>query len=346
MRTTRALTAIAVLVLGVTWVATAASAPPAGVVGAQSRTIPAAEIRAAARVNGQDAATDAAIAGHVQAQAASGRLLDAKNVVAAVFGDAQATWEAGSQVTELRIDRALSRNVKPEFAAPGAQGEILELTMLSGEDPEAAADAPQAAAVVGAGMLSASYTGGTRLTSACQTWTVSGRSVTGCYQKFKPNTDGSSTRDYYAYNRWATAVGENHTFVPDVVPVVVDARSRPWAGYGGRIVGMTDYFPTSGSELCNEGSSVNVGVGSLSLSFGLRNCGDKYPIPNATTRTMGVIYDDGFIFGGPVAKGVDFEMEVFNWQGGATPIFGDYNYGKFCQWTLLDCTGTLGKNGW
>ena len=106
---------------------------------------------------------------------------------------------------------------------------------------------------------------------------------------------------------------------------------------------MTDYFPRDGTQLCNEGSSVDLGVGSLSLKIGLTNCGDKNPIPNATTRTMGVIYDDGFIFGGPLSKGVEFEMEVFNWQGGATPILGDYNYGKFCSGLLTNCTGTLRK---
>jgi hypothetical protein len=310
----------------------------------KSRVIEAGEIRAAARSRGADARNDRTIDEHVAAQARTGRLVDAKNVRSAVFDEAELSWEAGSAVQRARFNLAVSTDVRPEARGSATQGEILELDFVGGEDPTAS-PAAQAVGVVGAGLLGASYSGGTRLTSACQTWTVHSQQITGCYQKFKPNSDGSSTRDYYAYNRWATAVGQD-AFV-DWKPVVVDARSRPWAGYGGRVDGMTDYFPHSGTQLCNEGSSVNLGIGSLSLSIGLTNCGDKNPIPNATTRTMGVIYDDGFIFGGPRSKGVDFEMEVWNQQGGAAPILADYNYAKICHLTLADCWGVLGKDaGW
>lgn len=309
----------------------------------ESRTFGAAEIRAAARSVKDGLATDEAITAHVTEQARTGRLVDSRNVRSAALGSATLSWEAGSTVQEARLNRAISRDVRPELAR-GRKGEILELDFVAAED-DAAAGTPQAVGIVGAGMTSASFSGGQRLTSGCQTWTVSGSSVTGCYQKYKPTTDGSSTRDYYAYNRWATAVGKDEVLF-DFNPVIVDIRSRPWVGYGSRIDGLTDYFPISGEQLCNEGTSVNVGVGSLALTIGLTNCADKNPIPNATTRTMGVIYDDGFIFGGPRSKGIDFEMEVFNEQGGAVPIFGDYNYGKFCSATLLNCTGTLGKNGW
>jgi len=308
----------------------------------ESRTFSADQIGAATRGPHEGANTDRAIGQHVAAQARAGRLIDAKLVRAAAFGDSSLTWEVGSAVSEARFNRSVSTDVVA--GAPADSGEILELDFESGEAPEAPGD-DQALSLVGAGMGSATYSGGTRLTSACQTWTVSGRSVTGCYQKFKPTTDGSSTRDYYAYNRWATAVGQS-SFPFNWYPVVVDVRSRPYLGYESRTVGMTDYFPRDGTQLCNEGSSVDLGVGSLALKIGLTNCADKNPIPNATTRTMGVIYDDGFIFGGPLSKGVEFEMEVFNWQGGATPILGDYNYGKFCSGLLTNCTGTLGKNGW
>ena len=306
----------------------------------ESRVIQGDEIKAAAKGLKQDAKTDAAIESHVASQAREGRLVDSKNVKAAAFDNATLTWETGSFVDEARYAKSKTK------AKDGAtEDEVLELAFISAEDPDAPADGGAVQALSGAGMTGASFSGGTRLTSACQTWTVQGRSMTGCYQKFKPTSDGSSTRDYYAYNRWGTATGQS-SFPFNWWPVYVDIRSRPWVGYGSRIVGMTNYFPIDGSQLCNEGSSVDIKLGSLALGIGLTNCADKYPIPNATTRTMGLIYDDGFIFGGPLSKGVDFEMEVFNWQGGATPIFGDYNYAKFCSGTLLNCTGTLGKNGW
>ena len=318
--------------------------PSAGAAGSgkpeDSRVIKADEIKAAAKGMGQGAATDAVIHGHVASQAREGRLVDSKNVKAAAFDDSTLTWEAGSLVDEARYEKSTSKS------KDGAvEDQVLELAFVAAEDADAPADGGPVSALSGAGMTGASWSGGTRLTSACQTWTVQGRSMTGCYQKFKPTNDQSSSRDYYAYNRWGTATGQS-AFPFNWWPVYVDIRSRPWVGYGGRIVGMTNYFPNDGAQLCNEGSSVNLTIGSLALGIGLRNCADKYPIPNATTRTMGLIYDDGFIFGGPLSKGVDFEMEVFNWQGGATPIFGDYNYAKFCSGLLTNCTGTLGKNGW
>lgn len=298
-------------------------------------------IRAAARDIHASARSDQAIGQHVAAQARAGRLVDAKNVHAAILGSGVLTWETGAVPQDARFNRAISSDVRPEYA--GTEGEVLELAYEAAEDPTAKALLP--AGVLGVGMLGAAYSGGTRLSSTCQTWIVSNRSITGCYQKFKPTTDGSSTRDYYAYNRWATATGEQ-LFPFNAWPVYMDIRSRPYVGYESRTVGMTDYFPIDGTQLCNEGSSVDVTLGSLKLGIGLTNCADKYPIPNATTKTMGMIYDDGFIFGGPLSKGLDFEMEVFNWQNGAVPILADYNYAKFCTGTLLSCTGTLGKNGW
>ena len=327
------LTALVGVALVVLPGATAAGRGPA----AESRVISGGAIAAAAHRVGADGVTNAEIADHVAAQARSGRLVDSKAVRAAPVGGGSLTWEAGTVINEARLYRS---------AAAGSSsrpGDVLELAFLSGEDP--ASTGPADVGVVGAGLGSASYTGGTRLTSGCQTWTVNGNSVTGCYQKFKPTNDGSSTRDYYAYNRWATAVGKTD-FIFDWKPVYVDIRSRPYVGYESRTRGMTDYFPRDSTELCQAGSGIDVGVGSLSLKIGITDCSGKYPIPNATTKTMGLIYDSGFIFPGVRSKGVEFEMEVWNSQGGAVPILGDYNYGKFCYATLLNCSGTLGKNGW
>lgn len=313
---------------------------PAVSVG-EGRTFGAEEIKSVAARLHQGPDTDRVIYNHVAAQAREGRHVDALNVSAAILGGGELAWEDGSMVEEARFLFSTSTDVVP--GAQASTGGILELRFQATADA-GMVDAPQDRTLVGPGMGSASYSGGTRLQSTCQTWTLQGRSITGCYQLFKPTSDNSSSRDYYAYNRWATAVGQGG--VLPWYPVVVDVRSRPHISYASRVVGMSNYFPIDGSQLCNQGSSVNLSLGTLGLGIGLTNCGDKVPIPNAGTKTMGVIYDDGFVFGGPLSKGVDFEMEVFAWQGGATPIMGDYNYAKFCSGTLANCTGTLGKDGW
>jgi len=328
--------ALAALVTAMPAQATAEQAPEPRV--DESSTWSRSEVAAAARDDRHPRA-QAARQEHLQSQARSGRLVDARNVHAAVLSDgkAAATWERGTQVDELRLGRLTTDPTS-------AVSDVLELAMLTSEDPEGASDA---AGAHGAGMSGAlSYSGGTRLSSTCQTWSYSSSKITGCYQMFKPTNDGSGTRDYYAYNRWATAEGRVIDWGTDFYPVIVDARSRPYAGYASRTVGLTDYFPKSSSQLCNEGTSVNLGVGSLAFSIGLTNCGDKLPIVDATSRTMGLRYDDGFVFGGPRVKGVDFEMEVWNHQGAARPILGDYNYAKFCKDTLANCTATIGKVGW
>lgn len=287
-------------------------------------------------------ASDSVEKDFLDSQARQGRLVDAGSVRSAKIRNHEFVWEAGAQPKSAKY--ALSYSTEVKDSKKGAFDQVVEMAFES-EEQEVTKPGKPTPPTKGLGMLSASYSGGTRLTSGCQTWTVDSNKVTACYQKFKPTSDGSSTRDYYAYNRWATAEGKQISFGTDFQVVKIDIRSRPRAGYGSRIVGLTDYFPHDSSQLCNEGSSVNLGVGSLSLSVGLTNCGDKSPIVDANSKTMGLIYDDGFIFGGRV-KGADFEMEVSAPQGGATPLFGDYNYAKFCRDTLLNCTGVLGKDGW
>lgn len=317
--------------------AAVAEAPTARV--DEKATFTSADVAAAVK-DDSDVRARAARQEHLQGQARSGRLLDAKGVRVAVLrgGKAAATWEAGTRVDELRLGRLTTDPTQDEGS------DVLELAMLTSEEPAETAVAPGAQ---GAGMAGAiSYSGGTRLSSTCQTWTYSSSKITGCYQKFKPTNDGSSTRDYYAYNRWATAEGRVVDWQTDFKPVIIDARSRPRAGYASRTMGLTDYFPKDSAQLCNEGTSANLGLGSLAFSIGLTNCADKSPIVDANTKTMGVRYDDGFIFGGSRVKGVDFEMEVWNYQGAAQPLLGDYNYAKFCSGTLSNCTATIGNDGW
>ena len=336
----RAAVAAALLVpAAVTAAAVPASAAPPEPVTVQQLArdrVSGAEVAEAARTT-RPADAAAAVGQHVAAQARAGRLVDAKSVRAARVAGGTVTWEGGSTVDELRLDRA-------RVSAAGDEGEVVELALIGGED-EQGQDA-QPGSLVGAGMTgSSSLSGGTRLANYCQTWTVSGNSVTGCVEKFKPTNDGSSSRDYYAYNRWGTAQGRVVDWGLDYKVTKFDMRSRPRVGYESRTVGMNDYFPNDSSQLCAEGGSASVGVGSLSFTIGLTNCSEKYPVPNATTKTMGLVYDAGAVFESRT-KGVDYEQEVFSWQGAASPSLGFYNYGKFCQGTYATCSGTTGKDGW
>lgn len=275
----------------------------------------------------------AAVGAYVESQAQEGRLLDASAVSVAQIGGGTATWERGSTIVELRSTRWATRE-------GSVKGAIAELAILADEDSAATAGT---GAVSGMGLGIATYSGGTRLASYCQTWTVSGSSVTACQQKFKPTSDGSSTRDYYLYNRYGTAVGDD-AIPTDWKVVNFDMRSRPRAGTT-TTKGMSGYFPSDATQLCNEGGSVSLGVGSLSLTIPLTPCGSKRPIPNATTMTMGLIYDSGPIFGDRT-KGLDYEQEVWANQGGTAPNLGFYNYAKFCYLTLATCSGTKGVDGW
>lgn len=280
-----------------------------------------------------DGAKQAAVSSYVQAQAQEGRLLDDSAVAVANIGGGTATWERGSTIAELRSSRYDTRE-------GSMKGAMAELAILADEDSAAPSGT---GAVSGMGLGIAQYSGGTRLSSYCQTWTVNGSSVTACQQKFKPDSDGSSTRDYYLYNRYGTAVGDD-AIPTDWKVVKFDMRSRPRAGTS-TTKGMSGYFPSDSSQLCNEGSSVTLGVGTLSLTIPLTPCGSKSPIPNATTMTMGLIYDSGAIFSDRT-KGLDYEQEVWAYQGQAAPNLGFYNYAKFCYLTLLTCSGTKGLDGW
>jgi hypothetical protein len=275
---------------------------------------------------------DDAVREYVAKQAQQGRLVDATAVSVADIGGGTAAWEKGSRITELRVAQYSTNE-------GNVSGAMAELAIVGEED----GTGTEPAAVEGMGLAAASYSGGTRLASYCQTWTVSGNSVTACVQKFKPTDDGSSTRDYYAYNRYGTATGAS-AIPTDWKVNIFDMRSRPRAGTT-TTKGMSGYFPNDSTQLCNEGGSVGLKMGSLNLTIPLTACGSKYPVPNATTMTMGLVYDSGFIFSDRV-KGLDYEQEVWAYQGAAAPNLGFYNYGKFCYLTLLTCSGTQGLDGW
>lgn len=312
----------------------------------ESRTFGAAEIKSAAKRVHQAPDTDRVIRNHVAAQAREGRLVDSLNVNAAMLDGGELAWEDGSVVEEARFLLSTSTDVATE--ATVATAEILELDFRASMDADMI-DAPQGRPLVGPGMGHASHTGGTLVTDNCQTWSVDeleDLKITGCYQLFKPNIDNSASRDYYAYNRWATATG-TPVFGPDWVPAIVEIRSRPHGAYRYRVKGMSSYFPQSSSELCSQGSSLNISVGSLGLNIPLTSCADKTPFPDASQHMMGVRYDAGyFLLGDPISMSVEFEMVVWANQDGPRPVMGDYNHAKFCLADADHCLKKTGKVGW
>lgn len=288
---------------------------------------------------------DAEIAAYTESQAAEGRMVDSARVNVAGVDGGIAVWESGSKVDQVSRARYLITDT-----STGEQGEIEDLELIGVEDhtsPYYLDPGPEEPVLAGSGsgMTAArSMSGGALLAKYCQTWSHNGNKVTGCVEKMKPNNDYSKTRDYYAYNRWGTAEGKVIDWGIDWKVTKFDMRSRPNAAYPSYTKGMSDYFPNDRAELCSS-SSTNLGVGSLSFTIGLTNCSEKSPIVNATTKTMGVIYDAGAVFEARV-KGVDYEQEVWTYQGSSAPRLGLYNYGKFCRGTYATCSATVGKSGW
>jgi hypothetical protein len=336
-KTFRIVVTSALLIGGGTSVAAAAPAATPSVTKVESVRIFGPQIKAAAAAT-TPAASRAAADAYVAKQATEGRFLDVKNVYAASVGGGTVTWESGSGVDEVRLERWAESG-----STAGPDGDIVRLAVIGSED-ESQVTQPQAA-VAGTGMTAARrMTGGKILGKYCQTWTSRSNSVTGCQEKIKPTDDQSTTRDYYFYNRWGTAQGQS-VFGPDWQVVEFDMRSRPRDGYEGRTKGMSDYFPNDAEQLCDELGSVSLGHGSLNLTIGLTNCSEKFPIINATTKTMGLKYDAGFFFESRT-KGLDYSQEIFAFQGEAQPLMGTYNDAKFCRGTLASCRSTIGLDGW
>ncbi len=301
----------------------------------ESRRIAAAEIASAERATPIHVARQL-VERHVAAEAKRGRFIDAKSVRAAAVRGGEVTWERGSVIDELRLDRYEIIN------ETGQRGELLELALLSAE--EDSVSHPLASAG-GAGMGNASYSGGTKLADYCQYWSSNGNSIDACVEKFKPTRDGSSSRDYYLYNRHGTAAGKIVDWAPDWKVTKFDMRSRPREGYESRTKGQSGYFPIDSTKLCDEGGSVSIARGSLTLSIPLTNCSEKYPVPDSTAKQMGLVYDAGAVFETRV-KGLDYEQEVWTYEDYTSPSLGFYNYAKFCQYTYATCHATIGTDGW
>ncbi|MGN9889595.1 hypothetical protein [Micromonospora sp. L31] len=217
-----------------------------------------------------DTATkDAATAEYTEAQAADGRLVDSSQVHVAAVASGIATWETGSKIDQIGRNRYIATD-----PSTGEQGEIEDLELIGAEEDQVIIIE---SSVNGSGMTAArSMSGGTMLAKYCQTWSYNGSKVTGCVEKMKPTNDGSSSRDYYVYNRWGTAEGKIVDWAPDYHVTKFDMRSRPHASYPSYTKGLSDYFPNDRSELCAS-SSATLGAGSLTFSIGVTNCDEKYP---------------------------------------------------------------------
>lgn len=345
MTAVRRFSVIAALVLTSSFLVTeTASAAPPGEDQPTARTVSSQRATSADLARAERAtpatARDAAIGRHVSEQARSGRLLDRKNVHAAAALGGEVTWESGSVVEEIRVDKGFVTGKK-------GRAETMDLGLVTAERTDPGV---QTAGVTGAGMGKATVLGGlSAYWSDCAEWTVSGNKITSCWEKMKPERDYSTTRDYYAYNRYGTALGKINDNNTDWYVSDFSMRSRPRVGYEYRTDGMNGYFPISSSELCNELGSTSLSVGNLSFSIPVRDCDERYPDINIGDISMGVVFDGGYYISERV-QGIDYEQEVYTGHGDASPMLGYYNYGRFCWTPFLSqnsyCSTTAGNDGW
>lgn len=108
---------------------------------------------------------------------------------------------------------------------------------------------------------------------------------------------------------------------------------------------LNNYWPRAGQKLCTSSGEVGFEWQGFSASIPIQDCKEVTPSPDATARSMGVIYDQGAIFDGR-AHGTEFGM-VYATSKGTNPSMADYNYSKYCRGTYANCDGVLRKDsGW
>jgi hypothetical protein len=272
-----------------------------------------------------------AINAFLSAQARSGRLLDASNIKAAVVDGVSTVWESGLSLDSVQVD-----SVDDGGTEPAAQGVTVQAHAL--RDVVAESIAPSL------GMENLiDRTGGNFLGGYCTTTTVNSNKLTSCFQKFKAAI--TTSRDYYYYNRFATAEGHQISFGFDYSPTKIDVRSRPWSGTAGAgVAALADYWPRAGVKSCDD-HSITISYGSLSGEMPIQDCDEVNPSPDATQKAMVVIYDQGSVFSGRV-HGTDMSF-VYSTFKGMNPAYADYTYAKFCRGSYANCDGVLRKDsGW
>ena len=190
--------------------------------------------------------------------------------------------------------------------------------------------------------------GGTRVSGSCVTTTVNKDEATTCFAKYKAKYT-TKAYNYYYYERWATGVGRPKTFWElAYTPAIIDIRSRPWKGSSAaaHTKQLNDYWPRAGSIGCKESGSLKYSAAGMEMSVPAQDCESIDPIPNTTTKTMGVIYDQGDWVNGR-AKAASFGFTVALDKGYAANM-ADYTYMKFCRpYVCLNQSGNIRKDaGW
>jgi hypothetical protein len=330
------MTLLAIVVVAA--VAPATANADGGAVVHRTRTVVSGEhLRSAAKDGKQAAVRDAARSRFVSDQARAARVVDIAATTAAVTDGLTVVWENGISVDQVSLDTTTSDEGKT-----GGEG-------LGVQTTPASAGAATRGVTTGAGLESPiSITGGAFQGGGCTTTTSgTGNKLTACWQIYKATNEGNTTFDYYYYDRWATA---NGVVTPWYDPnnwdaTYIDIRSRPWKSVASRIAGLVDYQPRNAITNCVGSGGLGLSYAGLSASIPIQECDDTFPYPDATSKTMRVVYDQGAIFSGTI-HGADFAMMVSSWQG-QTAVLADYNYAKFCHGTYLSCDGVArNDSGW
>ena len=293
----------------------------------------------AASANSKDAASRAeAKSAYLDQQARSGRLVDGQHIKSAVVKGATVVWDDGVNVDGLTF-------------APmsGADGNVDGQELILESSPNVSAATGGSTSTTGLGLdVTSGLRGGTRVSGSCVTTTVNGDDATTCFAKYKA-TYVSTSYNYYYYERWATGVARPATtWAIAYTPAIIDIRSRPWAGSSAatHTKQLNDYWPRGGSVGCTQSGSVGYSAAGVSMTVPLQDCNTTTPIPDATSKTMGVIYDQGS-FGSGQSKSAEFGMTVALDKGYVANM-ADYTYMKFCRpYLCQNQSGNLRKDaGW
>lgn len=275
---------------------------------------------------------------YLDQQARTGRLVDQRYVNAAVVGDATVVWDDGVNVEAVTFAETTD-----------AQGNDVGLEVALETSPDESATQGGTTYTTGLGLeVTSGLRGGTRVSGNCVSTTLNGDVATSCFAKYKA-TYTSSSYNYYYYERWATGTARPATtWAIAYTPALIDIRSRPWAGSSAatHTKQLNDYWPRGGAIGCTQSGSVGYSAAGMSMTVPLQNCDSTTPIPNATSKTMGVIYDQG-TYGSGRSKSAEFGMTVALDKGYVANM-ADYTYMKFCRpYLCQNQSGILRKDsGW
>ena len=275
-------------------------------------------------------------------QAQSGKLVDAAETNASVVDGVATVWEDGVDLTSVTVTTAAETDsndvVAQGFEVIGTADPSTEIIPNTGD--EVVITDEEAATGLGMSGL-ASAKGGTFVQSYCTTTSKNSNKLTSCFEKYKLKTS-TSTRDYYYYGRWGTAVGKDCTpACLDHKPTRIDLQSRPWSGSQG-FAAVAGYWPKSGVKHCDD-HTIEISILGFGGKMPIQDCDEITPDPGNTS--MRVIYDQGKLFSGR-AHGVDMGFAYSTFKG-KNPSLADYSYAKFCKGSYANCEGVARQDsGW